>query len=85
MDFNNNMKIGKKGQSAIITGVIMGFVALYVGSMLVPQIWDAILGDPSVTTNGTTETFLGMVPWMSAIGLVVTAVSVFIVGARKRL
>lgn len=78
--FNMN----KKG-SSIMSALILGFVALYVGSMLVPQIWDTIIGNPVVSTNSTTKTFLEMVPWMAAIGLVISAVTVFVVGARKRL
>lgn len=80
------MKMSKKAYTGMVGAIILGFVALYVGAVLVPEIWDAIIGNPIKTgINGTTKTFLEMVPWMSAVGLMVSAVSVFILGARRRL
>ena len=73
-----------KAYSGAVVAIILGFVALYVGSTLIPEIWNAIIGSPTVSTNGTTKTFMEMVPWMSAIGLLVSAVTLFIIGARRR-
>ncbi len=81
----------------ILTTIIMGFIAIYVGAQLIPELWyDIARGDKytnacpnatgaltqECTSNGTTKMFLEMVPWMSAIGLMVTAVTIFLV--RKR-
>jgi len=77
--------MGKKGYAGVVVAIILGFIALYVGAQLIPEIWNTIIGSPTVSTNSTTKTFLEMVPWMSAIGLVVSAVTVFVMGARRRL
>ncbi len=79
------MQLGKKGSAGILVAIIFGFIALYVGAQLVPEIWYTIIGSPSRATNGTTKLFIEMVPWMSAIGLMVSAVTVFIAGAKRRL
>ena len=77
-----------------VKAIIFGFIVVFISVQLAMQIWDTILGPNQVanlgpgnnlTVNGTTETFMAMVPWMTAIGLVVTAVTVFVVGARRRL
>lgn len=79
---------------SVVKAIILGFIALFVGAQLVPQLWDNIMGPNQSkvvgpygngTVNGTTKTFMEMVPWMTAIGLVITAVTVFIVSAKKRL
>ncbi len=73
------MKLNK-GVAArgVIVALILGFVAVYVGAQLVPEIWYTIAGVPARATNGTTKLFLEMVPWMAAIGLMVSAVTIFV-------
>lgn len=75
----------------ILKVFLLGFVAVYVSLVFVGEIWDTISNRTpqyglydNITYNGTTATFLEMVPWMSAVGLMITAVSVFIVKVRKR-
>ncbi len=83
--------------TALLKAFIFGFIAIYIGAQLIPELWYDISAttkyaicpngtgamNQKCTTNGTTSLFMAMVPWIGAVGLMVTAVSVFLIKGKR--